>query len=114
MILDHSVFDPCGLAAQNIDFGGVEAKYVVITLKNGREGTYARGNLGLDNMDFGLSEVRFRGYPAPAFCGDFGTEYLDTDVSRDCYVNLIDFAMIADEWLNCSDPANAQCDQYWK
>lgn len=49
-----------------IDFGGAQAKYVVITLKNGYDGTYTKGNVGVDNPDFGLSEVRFYEIPEPA------------------------------------------------
>jgi hypothetical protein len=30
-------------------------------------------------------------------CGDWG--YLPTDLNRDCYVNLIDFAIFAEQWL---------------
>ena len=67
MILGHSAFEPEGIpVTTSVDFGGVEAKYVVITLKNGFEGTYVKGNLGLDNPDFGLSEVRFYEVPEPA------------------------------------------------
>lgn len=30
-------------------------------------------------------------------CGDWG--YLPTDLNRDCYVNLVDFAIFAEQWL---------------
>ena len=33
-------------------------------------------------------------------CGDWG--YLTTDLNRDCYVNLIDFAIFAEQWLQIS------------
>jgi hypothetical protein len=30
-------------------------------------------------------------------CGDWG--YLPSDLNRDCYVNLVDFAIFAQQWL---------------
>lgn len=36
-------------------------------------------------------------------------EYLTTDLNRDCYVNLEDFAMIAQNWLKCNDPLDPAC-----
>jgi hypothetical protein len=56
---------------------------------------------------------------APEHCGDLGTQYLVGDLSGpsnvpDCYVNLIDFSVIALQWLTCTDPAISGCDGYWK
>lgn len=34
---------------------------------------------------------------------------LDSDLNDDCYVNLGDFAIIARNWLECNDPADAAC-----
>lgn len=50
----------------------------------------------------------------PYECGDPGTQYLDYDYNTDCYVNLVDFAVFAGVWLQCTDPAQAACDQYWR
>lgn len=36
---------------------------------------------------------------APQFCGDIGTQYLETDFNTDCIVNLEDFTYIAKDWL---------------
>jgi len=67
MTLGHSAFETEGIPVTNsIDFGGADAKYVVITLINGSEGTYTKGNTGVDSPDFGLSEVRFFAVPEPA------------------------------------------------
>ncbi|OHB54224.1 MAG: hypothetical protein A2Y12_04325 [Planctomycetes bacterium GWF2_42_9] len=49
-----------------------------------------------------------------AMCGDSGTLYLPLDLNRDCYVDLGDVAVFASQWLWCTDPANSNCDQYWK
>jgi len=43
-----------------------------------------------------------------------GEFYLTFDLNKDHYVNLADFAIFANSWLNCSDPADSACDQYWK
>ena len=50
----------------------------------------------------------------PNYCGDLHTQYLDGDVSGpagipDCYVNLHDVALIAQDWLGCTDPENVDC-----
>ena len=48
------------------------------------------------------------------YCGEFGTAYKVGDVDKDCYVNTIDIAEIASQWLNCTDPNKSECDQYWQ
>jgi hypothetical protein len=50
------------------------------------------------------------------YCGMFGTVFLDGDVSGaadqpDCYVNAHDVVKVADQWLECTDPAQADCVQ---
>jgi len=36
------------------------------------------------------------------------------DTNRDCYLDLKDFAIIADDWLNCNDPADPNnCEKTW-
>jgi len=47
-------------------------------------------------------------------CGDPGTVYLDSDLNQDCYVDWSDFSLFADPWLQCTDPANTNCDPYWQ
>ena len=50
----------------------------------------------------------------PEFCGDEGTVYVLADLDMNCYVNWGDFAVFASQWLWCTDPAEPNCDQYWK
>ena len=45
----------------------------------------------------------------PTACGESGTEYLPADVNQDCYVNLADFAMMAQQWLLCTNPEDQDC-----
>jgi len=98
------------MPASAIAFNGALARYVVLTLKNGNEGTYIN-NIGGGYTDFGLSEVRFYGTPGPSLdvCGDVGTVYLDADVNQDCYVDMADLTQIASQWLKCTDPVNTLC-----
>lgn len=109
-------------------------------------------NLSLEDNGF---EDNFNGYtahlykinalPSPARCGDWGTNYLASDIDRDCYVNMGDLwpiaahwlrtdcheppgcegsdvnfdglvdlneiSIIAEQWLDCSDPAQPTCNQ---
>ncbi|MBN1436573.1 MAG: hypothetical protein JW936_05835 [Sedimentisphaerales bacterium] len=39
--------------------------------------------------------------------------YSEADVSKDGFVNLVDFALMTENWMKCSDPANSACDPYW-
>ena len=50
----------------------------------------------------------------PAFCGDEGTIDLAGDVNGDGRVDLADFGIMADGWLECTDPNDSYCDQFWK
>jgi len=50
----------------------------------------------------------------PQQCGDSGTTYLTADLNKDCYVNFKDMAKMAENWVKCTNPADAACDQYWK
>lgn len=34
---------------------------------------------------------------------------MQADVNEDCYVNLADVAMMAEDWLECNDPQNVEC-----
>ena len=49
----------------------------------------------------------------PFECGDTGTVYTTGDVNEDCYTDLTDFGLLAAGWLQCTDPANSACDDFW-
>lgn len=68
-----------------------------------------------------IDEVRLRNVPLTAekvleeFVNDGGSNscgdvYLATDLNKDCYVNLEDFAILAASWLNCNDVTDPACD----
>ena len=37
-------------------------------------------------------------------------EGIGIDVNQDCYVNLIDFSMIGNQWMTCNAPGDVACD----
>ena len=43
-------------------------------------------------------------------CGGYG--YAEGDLNQDCYANMTDFALVAREWLDCSDPNGENCNRY--
>ena len=43
-------------------------------------------------------------------CGDWG--YATMDFNHDCYVDFLDFATFAQDWLVCSEPNDANCTAY--
>lgn len=45
----------------------------------------------------------------PAACGEEGTVYLSGDLNKDCAVNIEDLQMFLLNWLECTDPAQAEC-----
>jgi hypothetical protein len=44
-------------------------------------------------------------------CSDPTHPKKDADVNQDCYVNLLDFAIIGTGWLECTDPTDETCIQ---
>ena len=48
-------------------------------------------------------------YTIAAGCGDTSHMYPEGDVNQDCDVGLDDLAMLAEEWLLCTDPTGAGC-----
>jgi len=47
--------------------------------------------------------------PVPQQCGDPGTYYYGGDINKDCKVDWQDFALFAEGWLGCTDPADPNC-----
>ena len=64
-------------------------------------------------LDHDVKIYLLRADGEPNYCGDFGTVYFDADLVPDCYVKFDDFALLASEWLYCTDPTDSNCDLYW-
>jgi hypothetical protein len=43
----------------------------------------------------------------------YGADGADADINKDCHHDFYDFASIAQDWLKCVDPANANCAKPW-
>lgn len=50
----------------------------------------------------------------PLVCGDPDTIYPPGDLNKDCRVDLADMEQITWQWLNCTNPADEDCDQFYK
>lgn len=50
-----------------------------------------------------IDEVIIMIHGQDPYCGQPGTVYLPGDLNRDCYVDLLDLAMMADGWMLCTD-----------
>ena len=85
-----------------------------ITNTAGEESTWFWTRYMGDDMMFRT----YGSYGAPWVCGGAGTVYLTGDISGpagapDCYVNLYDLAVISSTWLDCTDPQQSRCDEFW-
>ena len=78
-------------------------------------GVVPNGNATFSQVSFNsasllpLAPVR-----AQEYCGDDGTVFSQMDVTGpygmpDCYVNIIDFGVLSQMWMQCTDPANPGC-----
>ena len=45
-------------------------------------------------------------------CGRWG--FFGGDLDQNCEVDLLDFAVMGEAWLDCTDPLNGSCDQSWR
>jgi hypothetical protein len=69
------------------------------------EAAFWNGALTLEEIYY----VYLNGGPLPPpKCEDIGV-YFPSDLNKDCYINLEDFALIANDWLKCNDPQKSEC-----
>jgi len=66
----------------------------------------AHGPDDLANTDWAAVSITIYDY-LPAVC----QTQLPMDFNWDCYVNLEDFALFAQSWLDCNDASNPSCDK---
>lgn len=72
-------------------------------------GSYA-GRFGVDYVYWTHDGLFLDG---PLFCGSQGTQYHEYDFNSDCYVDIQDFALVVNDWLECTDPLDSRCDEFW-
>ena len=47
-------------------------------------------------------------------CGDeLNLPFFAGDINKDCYVDLLDLAILAGNWQKCSESLDTNCDQYY-
>ena len=102
--IDNEVSDP--LVLPNAPFAGEGIPYT---------GYFAwfwgtSANADLDYMRY-TDQGAFVPGVLPPVCGDEG--YFAEDINEDCYVNMIDFWYVSNEWLECTDPNEPACDEFW-
>ncbi|MBN1437666.1 MAG: hypothetical protein JW936_11390 [Sedimentisphaerales bacterium] len=94
-----------------------------ITMSTGWSGWLYNGCQFLPSYEgmLGDSDFIMSGHlvDGPSYCGDAYTYYVGADLSGpgdapDCIVNLYDFAVMANQWLNCSTPGDSGCTQHWQ
>ncbi len=95
-IEEPAVWDASFTAQTNTKYPWIEI--------SGRADQYATWNL--DEIYIGTGWGAVTGWASA--CGDFGT-IMPYDLNQDCQVNMIDFALIGDNWLDCTDPLGADC-----
>jgi hypothetical protein len=64
-----------------------------ITVSGTPQLKYISGTLGSNEL------LYIYGSPAAPMCGDYWHQYPDGDINMDCYVNFVDMAMMASNWL---------------
>ena len=90
-------------------FNNTPARAVVITSPSDQDWNFFPEFQGIEEV--GLSEVRFFAADPPADCAAAIEQGhgLPGDADQNCYVNLIDLALLTDDWLNCIDPTDQDC-----
>ena len=67
------------------------------------------------SIDSVIDDVVFEAITDPTVCSEaieqgYG---LEADVNEDCYVNIEDVAEVAQEWVQCVNPIDEDCDKPW-
>ena len=53
--------------------------------------------------------IRTTAFSGAESCGDHYTPYLEGDYNKDCQVDTNDLVLMAQDWLNCTDPEDGNC-----
>jgi hypothetical protein len=85
-----------------------DVRYVLV------RATYYESNLLIDEMNINATG-QLPPPPPPQDCREvwwqgFG---ITGDINHDCSIDLLDFAILANQFLQCNDPDNSACEQIW-
>lgn len=64
-------------------------------------------NFGISHTGLGVVISEIDAVPGPT-CIQQGV-FFTSDLNKDCFVNILDFAMLALDWLKCNDPETPAC-----
>ncbi|MFI4912599.1 MAG: hypothetical protein ACIAQZ_13110 [Sedimentisphaeraceae bacterium JB056] len=87
---------------------------------NGLVTTVALNTTVTDNGNPGFGVWRRWGGYAKAYMDNFSVNgevyipFVEGDIDGDNIVDLKDLAILAYDWTKCTDPADTNCDQFWK
>ena len=81
-------------------YSGSAYDYTSINV-NASQGTFNLDNLWLTQAEYDCAEAIADGYG------------LDLDFNDDCSINLVDFASLAGDWLDCMEPGVGGCQTPW-
>ena len=101
-------FDPNNLTVYASDSGYAEEPADLVgTFAHGITDITANGSvyLKMSAGSYKIDEISL--HRPPNVCGDIGTEYLDSDLDPNCYMNFDDVALFMSSWLDdgCSWPS---------
>jgi hypothetical protein len=69
---------------------------------------------GSSSTRYYVDDLTIRDVPVGGdYCGDGFNIFLPGDLNKNCYVDLEDVAILLLHWVNCTDPTDTRCDQYW-
>lgn len=77
-------------------------------------GIKSGGNTALADLDTLRSEIIE--WIQPSSCAkahEFGYD-LTSDINNDCYVDMLDFALMSQTWTRCINPQDGNCDTPWQ
>lgn len=79
-----------------------DGKLLVLGAPSGRDMLHIFSTEAFSTVPVNCADAIGKGY-APAY-----------DLNSDCKVNFGDFAIVAENWFECIDPANSNCSKPWK
>jgi len=90
------------------------SSYTSMSSLNFRTSTSNWANEGawrIDNVNVGMAS-HFVDEPGSPMTNCTGTDFTQADINRNCKVDLNDYAILAEDWLNCTDPLTKGCENY--
>ena len=81
--------------------------FYLVAMSNILYPTASSAYIGYNSLEIQNATFAKAYYP----CGEEGTVYLPGDLNKDCYIDMVDLAEFLEDWLECTDPVNEECDE---